>query len=346
MADNGRTPEDPTVTRVPLGEWSRDECLYIQLHSELLLAVAHLPTAPFHSINDISQYVGYCQYFALPDAATSDSLEETGSGVVKSINTFTAKRDELSGWVMWALKATKIKATFDKKFHDVKVSPVMLREYGVIRERIGFDTYIHDPKLYPALWSFLEDAARKQFPEFNEDTTQPEITRDVDTDGSAYPVTKSGPVNDQANTSDQELMDDDDVSAAGDDVNSGATDEEEQSEPGGFAQGQVRARCTGTNNDGTACQRRSTDIEEKDRASWRCHLHDPEKKKITAAARAARNAAKKAAAASEPKKQKGGNKGGEEEGEGEDAKAGGKRARKAAAVAGEGAGRSSKKRSK
>ena len=342
MADNDSPPDEPAVTRVALGDWSRDECLYIQLHSELLLAVAHLPAAPFHSINDISQYVGYCQYFALPDAATIDSLEETGSGVVKSINTFTAKRDELSGWVMWALQATKIKATFDKKFQEVEVSPAMLRKYREIRERIGFDTYIYNPKLYPALWSFLEDAARRQFPEFNGDTTQPEITRDVDTDGSAHPVIKSGPVNDSANTSDQELMDEDDISTAGDDVNSGETDEEEKAEPGGFAQGQVRARCTGINNDGTACQRRSTDIEEKDRASWRCHLHDPEKKKITAAARAARNAAKKAAAASEPKKQNGGNKGEE----GEDAKTGGKRAREAAAVAGEGAGRASKKCSK
>ncbi|KAI4609860.1 uncharacterized protein J4E87_010977 [Alternaria ethzedia] len=340
MADDGSTPDEPAVTRVALGDWSRDECLYIQLYSELLLAVAHLPAAPFHSINDISQYVGYCQYFALPDAATSDSLQETGSGVVKSINIFTAKRDELSGWVMWALQATKIKATFDKKFHDVEVSPAMLREYRKIRERIGFDTYIYNPKLYPALWSFLEDAARNQFPEYQGDVTQAEHTRDVDNDGCAHSVTKSGPVNDQANTSDQELMDEDDISAAGDDVNSGATDEEEQAEPGGFAQGQVRARCTGTNNDGTACQRRSLDIEEKDRASWRCHLHDPEKKKITAAARAARNAAKRTAAASEPRKQKGGNKGGEEE----DAKTGGKRARKAAAVAGEGAGRASNKR--
>ena len=342
MADNGSTSDKSMVTRVALGDWSRDECLYIQLHSELLLVVAHLPAAPFHSINDISQYVGYCQYFALPDAATSDPQEETGSGVVKSINTFTAKRDELSGWVMWALQATKIKATFDKKFHDVEVSPAMLQEYRKIRERIGFDTYIYNPKLYPALWSFLEDAARRQFPEFNGDTTKPEITRDVDTDVSAYPVTKSGPVKDPANTSDQGLIDEDDISAADDDVNSGATDEEEHAEPGDFAQGQVRARCTGTNNDGTACQRRSLDIGEKDRASWRCHLHDPEKKKITAAARAARNAAKKAAAASEPKKQKGGNK----EGEGEDAQAGGKRARKPVAVAGEGAGRASRKRSK
>ncbi|KAI4955034.1 hypothetical protein J4E86_006346 [Alternaria arbusti] len=334
MADNDSPPDEPAVTRVALGDWSRDECLYIQLHSELLLAVAHLPAAPFHSINDISQYVGYCQYFALPDAATSDSPEETGSGVVKSINTFTAKRDELSGWVMWALQATKIKATFDKKFHDIKVSPAMLREYRKIRERIGFDTYIYNPKLYSALWSFLEDAARNQFPEYQGDVTQAEHTRDIDNDGNAHSVTKSGPVNDQANTSDQDLMDEGDTSAADDDMNSGATDEEEQAEPGGFAQGQVRARCTGTNNDGTAY------IEEKDRASWRCHLHDPEKKKITAAARAARNAAKKAAAASEPKKQKGGNK----EGEGEDAQAGGKRARKPVAVAGEGAGRASKKR--
>ena len=342
MADNGSTSDKPMVTRVALGDWSRDECLYIQLHSELLLAVAHLPAAPFHSINDISQYVGYCQYFALPDAATSDSPEETGSGVVKSINTFTAKRDELSGWVMWALQATKIKATLDKKFHEVEVSPAMLRKYREIRERMGFDTYIYNPKSYPSLWSFLEDAARRQFPEFSGDTTQPEVTRDVDTDGSAHPVTKSGPVDDPANTSDQELMEEEGISAAGDDMNSGASDEEEQAEPGGFAQSQVRARCTGTNNDGTACQRRSTDIEEKDRASWRCHLHDPEKKKITAAARAARNAAKKAAAASEPKKQNGGNKGEE----GEDAKTGGKRAREAAAVAGEGAGRASKKCSK
>ncbi|KAI4925292.1 hypothetical protein J4E85_007170 [Alternaria conjuncta] len=342
MVDNGNATHESMVTRIALGDWSRDECLYIQLHSELLLAVAHLPAAPFHSINDISQYVGYCQYFALPDAATSYSLEETGSGVVKSINTFTAKRDELSGWVMWALQATKIKATFDKKFQEVEVSPAMLRKYRKIRERIGFDTYIYNPKLYPALWSFLEVAARNQFPEYQGDVTQAEHTRDVDNDGSAHSVTKSGPVNDQANTSDQDLMDEGDTSAADDDMNSGATDEEEQAEPGGFAQGQFRARCTGTNNDGTACQRRSLDIEEKDRASWRCHLHDPEKKKITAAARAARNAAKKAAAASEPKKQKGGNKGGE----GEDANAGGKRARKAAAVAGEGEGRAFKKRSK
>lgn len=342
MADKGDTTAGHRPAQVPLGDWSRDEFLYIQLHSELLLAVAYLPAAPYPIIDNTFQYIGYCQYFALLDAATDESQDEAGSGVVKGVNTFISKRDELSGWVMWALEAMNMKATFNKKLCDVKLSPDMPREYRQIRERMGFDTEMYNPKLYHALWSFLADAARKQFPEFNGDTTQTGVTRDVDTEDTTRPVIKSRPVNDPANTSDQELMDEDDISAVGDDVNSGATDEEEQSESEGFAQGQARTRCTGINNDGTACQRRSTEIEEKDYASWRCHLHDPEKKKITAAARAARNPAKKGAASSKPKKQMGGSKGGE----GEDAKADGKRARKAVVVDGEGAGQAPKKRLK
>ena len=345
MANHGIDPATSHIMSAPLGEWSRTECLYIQLHCELLLAVAHLPAAPCPFIDDIAQFISYCQYLAAPDAATDDTPDESGSGVAKGVNTFVEKRDKLSGFVLWALRQMSLKAVNNSdasSISSIEVSPAMLREYRQIRERQGLDTYMYDPRLWPELWSFLQDTAREQFPGFSEDSTQADLARDVDTDGSAHAVIKSGPFNDAANTSDQELMEEDNISTAGDDVNSGATDEEEQAEPGGFAQGPVRARCTGTNNDGTACQRRSLDIEEKDCASWRCHLHDPEKKKITAAARAVRNAAKKAAAASEPKKQKGGNK----REEGEDANAGGKRARKAAAVAGEGAGQSSKKRSK
>ncbi|RYN71763.1 hypothetical protein AA0117_g9213 [Alternaria alternata] len=172
MAKNGKDPATSQLTRIPMGDWSRTEYLYIQLQSELLLAVACLPVTPRHIIDDAAQFIGYRNYFASTDAVTGDSPDELGSGVVKGTQAFFDKRDELSGFVMWAIRQTSLAVVRKDpvpSFKSVDITPDMLEVYRQIRERLGFDTYLHDPKLLPELWTFLQDAARKQFPEFSGD---------------------------------------------------------------------------------------------------------------------------------------------------------------------------------
>jgi hypothetical protein len=253
--------------------------------------------------------------------------------VLKSIDNFIDKRDELSGSVMWAIQAMQMKAVSkgtSSKLHKVEVSPAMLRKYRQIRERMGFDTYVGNPKLYPALWSFLQDTALKEFPEFSGDAAQAELTRAIDTNGNmaidSSSIVGSVPDNDLADTSDHELLDEADMSAADDDTNSGAIHEPGQADPGGFTKKKVTTKCTETNKDGKACERTSTDVKEKNRRTWLCHNHDPVKKRITAAARAERNAAAKKPAKAKPKEKKSHDK----EQTGEETKAGTKRTRKTA----------------
>jgi hypothetical protein len=268
--------------------------------------------------------------------------------VPKSINTFIDKRDELSGSVMWAIQAMQIKAVnkgASLELGKVKVSPAMLRKYRQIRERMGFDTYVDNPKLYPALWSFFQGAARSLFPEFSGDASQAELTRDVDTNASmamgSSSIVGSVSDNDPADTSDHELLEEADMSAADDDTNSGATHEPGQADPEGFTKKKVTTKCTETNKDGKACERTSTDVEEKDRRTWLCHNHDPVKKRITAAARAERDAAAKNAAKAKPKQKKSHDK----EQTGEETKAGTKRTRKTATAGEEATVQPRKKRS-
>jgi hypothetical protein len=80
------------LVRVPLGEWSLTECLHIQLYSELLLAVAYFPGARCPSIDDISQFIGYCRYLATPVARLDDPSDQAGSDEGKSIKPFIDKR--------------------------------------------------------------------------------------------------------------------------------------------------------------------------------------------------------------------------------------------------------------
>jgi hypothetical protein len=297
MANNGVQFTTSQLTQIPLGDWSRSEYLYIQLQSELLLAVACLPTAPRRSIDDASQYIGYCQYFATPDAATNDSPDEAGSGVVKSINAFMDKRDKLSGSVMWALRQMSLKEiqnTDTSGFRSVQISPAMLQGYRQIRERLGFNIYMYDPKLWPELWSFLQDAARNQFPEFSGDATQAESTRvagasaEVDMDMDSTPIIEPVSANALADTSGHDSADEDEMSDAEDDVNPGAT----RPGPDDFARETGTFRCTRYMlSNGERCRRRAA-TENEDRRSWLCHNHDPVEKKILADRLAGNKAAK------------------------------------------------------
>jgi hypothetical protein len=309
MANKGAQSATTQLTSVPLGDWSRTECLYIQLQSELLLAVACLPAAPQHSIDDASQYIGYCKYFADTDAETEDSPDEAGSGVVKGIKPFFDKRGKLSGHTMWALRQMSLDAINNNdgpSFDSVHVSPAMLQNYRQIRERLGFDTYMYDPMLWPELWSFLQDAARSQFPEFSGDTTQAELTQDFDANADVGvdvgPASAAGPVpaNDRVATSDHDStgedemsdIDNDETSDADNDANSG----EARLGPDDFAKETGNPRCTAYNtqgpNIGKRCTRKTKD-RTVDRRTWECHIHDPEQQRKIQADRLRRNAAKK-----------------------------------------------------
>ncbi|KAG9189098.1 hypothetical protein G6011_05966 [Alternaria panax] len=321
MANNRVHPATPQLTHVALGDWSRSEYLYIQLQSELLLAVACLPALPRHLINDAAQYIGYYQYFAIPSVGTGDSLDEAGSGVVKGVKAFIDKRDELSGFVMWALRQTALALVNAKNvpgFHDVQVTPAMLQDYRQIRERLGFHTYLHDPKLLPELWKFLQDVACSQFPQFSGDATEAGPTQDVDTnadvdiDVDSTPIVEPVPADHTAATSDHGPSDYDEIPDAGADADDNedagdAKDNTEDSSSSGAAQPATRpgpddflletgtVQCTAfTKETGERCTRRAKN-ENEDRRSWMCHNHDPVRKQKTYNDRMARNRANKAA---------------------------------------------------
>ncbi|CAN9168840.1 unnamed protein product [Alternaria alternata] len=326
MTRNRVSSATPQLTRVPLGDWSRSEYLFIQLHSELLLAVMSLPATPTHDINDAAQYVEYCQYFTPPDdAPTKKSAEEAGSGIANGLKAFLDKRDELSGFVMWAIRQRNLELINEDvpDFLRVEITPDMLKDYRQIRKRLGFDTYLHDPKLLPELWTFLQDAARKQFPEFSGDPTQAGSTKDVgnnsdaDVDMDSNPIVGPGPVNDTAATSDRgpsygDEMPGADADADGEgnaeDAEDNTEDDEDDEDPGAaqpaqpatrqgpddFALEMGTVRCTAWSKETNSRCKRHADNENEDRRTWRCHNHDPVRKAKIKADRLARNRAAKA----------------------------------------------------
>ena len=327
MTRNRVSSATPQLTRVPLGDWSRSEYLFIQLHSELLLAVMSLPATPIHDINDAAQYVEYCQYFTPPDdAPTKKSAGEAGSGIAKGLKAFLDKRDELSGFVMWAIRQRNLDLINEDvpEFIHVDITPDMLEGYRQIRERLGFDTYLHDPKLLPELWTFLQDAARKQFPEFSANTTQAGSTQDVggnsnaDVDMDSNPIVVPGPVNNTAATSSHGPVDgnvtpvaDADADEKGDTEDAGDnTEDDEDDEDPGTAQPAAQpatrqgpddfvletgtVRCTAWSKETHSRCKRHADNENEDRRTWRCHNHDPVRKAKIKADRLARNRAAKA----------------------------------------------------
>ena len=324
MANNGAASATSQLMRVPLGDWSRTECLFIQLQSELLLAVACLPANPRHLIDDGAQFIAYRQHFPLLNAATGGSPDEAGSGVVKDSMPFIDKRDELSGFVMWAIRQTSL-AVVNKdpapSFKSVDITPGMLKGYRQIRERLGFDTYLHDPKLLPELWTFLQDAARKQFPEFSGDPTQAGSTQDggnngdADVDMDSNPIVGPGSVNDTAATpnhgpadgdempgadadADEEGDAEDNIEDDEDDEDSGAAQLAAQPAtrqgPDDFALETGTVRCTAWSKETNSRCKRHADNENEDRRTWRCHNHDPVRKAKIKADRLVRNRAAKA----------------------------------------------------
>ncbi|CAN9141468.1 unnamed protein product [Alternaria sp. RS040] len=326
MTRNRVSSATPQLTRVPLGAWSRSEYLFIQLHSELLLAVMYLPATPTHDINDPVQFVEYCHYFSPIDAATKKSAGEAYDVTAKGLQAFIDKRDELSGFVMWAIRQRNL-AMINKdvpEFCRVEITPDMLKDYSQIRERLGFDTYLHDPRLLPELWTFLQDAARRQFPEFSGDPTQAGSTQDVDNNGDAdvdmdsYPIVAPGTVNNTVATSYQGPADGDvmpgadaDADEEGDaeDAEDNTEDDEDDEDPGTAqpaAQPATRqgpddfvletgtVRCTAWSKETDSRCKRHADNENEDRRTWRCHNHDPVRKAKIKADRLARNRAAKA----------------------------------------------------
>ncbi|CAN9098306.1 unnamed protein product [Alternaria alternata] len=324
MADHGAGPAASQLKRIPLGDWSRTEYLYIQLQSELLLAVACLPVTPRHLIDDAAQFIGYRNYFKSTDAATRDYPSETGNGVVKGTQAFFDKRDELSGSVMWALRQKSLAVVNEDSvpsFDSVQVTPDMLQDYRQIRERLGFDTYLYDPKLWPELWAFLQDAARNQFPEFSGDATQAGSAQDVgnngdvDVDMYSNPTVAPGPVNDTAATSDHGPADGDEMPGADADADEEGdaednTEDDEDDEDSGAARPAAQpatrqgpddfvletgtVRCTEWSKETNSRCKRHADNENEDRRTWRCHNHDPVRKAKIKADRLARNRAAKA----------------------------------------------------
>ncbi|RYN24973.1 hypothetical protein AA0112_g8809 [Alternaria arborescens] len=287
MAKNGKDPATSQLTRIPLGDWSRTESI---------------------------------------DAVTGDSPDEAGSGVVKGTQAFFDKRDELSGFVLWALRQTSL-AVVNKdsvpRFESVNIRPDMLKGYRQIRERLGFDTYLHDPKLLRELWTFLQDAARNQFPEFSGDATQAGSTQgvgnngDVDVDMDSNTIVAPRPVNDTAATSDHSPADRDEMHGADADADEeedaeGAednTEDDEDDEDSGAAQPAAQpvtrkspddfaletgtVRCTAWSKETDSRCKRHADNENEDRRTWRCHNHDPVRKAKIKADRLARNRAAK-----------------------------------------------------
>ncbi|KAL1801664.1 hypothetical protein ACET3X_002006 [Alternaria dauci] len=335
MTNNGEDSATPQLTRIPMGDWSRSEYLFIQLQSELSLAVTSLPVRPRH-IDDGANFIAYREFFASFKASPEKSPKEAGNDVVKGVPAFIHKRDELSGFVMWALRQNLAVANKDPAltFNSVQVTLDMLQDYRQFRERLGFDTYLHDPRLWPELWKFLQDAARKQFPEFSGDATQAVATQDgdnndhVDVDMDSSPIVGPVPANDMAAASDHSSVDGEEIPSADADADEegdaedAAAEDDEDDEDSGTAQPETRqgpddfaletgtVRCTAWSKESNSRCKRHARNENEDRRSWRCHNHDPARKAVIKADRLARNRAAKAGKKAEkdgvakPKQQK------------------------------------------
>jgi hypothetical protein len=189
--------------------WSMDECLFIQLYHELLLTAATMPAAPYVYRHAMTHYLEYHRYFTNNPEQLGQASDNEGNRNPKGLDAFKSKRDKLVGAVLWSIRTYSKKAATKRgqtPVVKVTITPQMLEDYRVVRERIGIDTYVHDLMLWPELSDFLQAAVQEEFPNLTsvvESTAGSNLTSQAinpEGDGDTAPQVSTGQLANRATT--------------------------------------------------------------------------------------------------------------------------------------------------
>jgi hypothetical protein len=139
------------------------------LQAELAFAVASLPVTSVLPAAGLSYYLHYCRFIEGLQEYRPEATPEHAIGIIaKSEDEYLAKQSDLVVRVLWktqnltdkALRAGKLKT-----LHRWKIAPEVFEEYRKIREVIGHDTEVQDPRDHPEMWNFLDRIVREKFPD-------------------------------------------------------------------------------------------------------------------------------------------------------------------------------------
>lgn len=142
-------------------DWTEDECLYIHLHFELVLAVAKSSFAPIVFQNASSAHKQFLGYFSTNATESSGNAGKT----IRTLEDFIDKRNKLVPGVLWSideLMKSRVKESGPPIINRVKITPIMTKEYSELRKHLGYQDEIPYPEKKPDLWRFLENAAQDQ----------------------------------------------------------------------------------------------------------------------------------------------------------------------------------------
>ncbi|KAG9184912.1 hypothetical protein G6011_11742 [Alternaria panax] len=149
--------------------WTEDECLFIQLQAELALAAASLPVASALLINGRTCYQNFCRFFNKVEGHPPEVASQRITSIVrKSEGEYCSKQEELVALVVLKIRNMAIKARKAGGSKQLKwwtITPEVFDEYRKIREIVGYDKEVRDPRDRPEMWMFLDRAVRERFPE-------------------------------------------------------------------------------------------------------------------------------------------------------------------------------------
>jgi len=277
MTSETRLQANAASAEKPYFILKKEEILYIQLFSELALAMSTLPDPPYVLMTNKTMYDSFCDYFA---SRTDPALEyDQRSEAIQHISCeeLVKKIDNLVGAVLWRVHQSNEKIVMIKNFQIANVVPIttiLLNEYTSIRQIIGFDTYVTLSEDHPELWEFLERTTRNHYP----DLCEAPVTKDsavsesisTTTDMSKQPISAATTPQVVPRTHNPTSMpDDDDEELEIDPDNNSIRDTSKELNMG-------PVQCTALTNDGKPCRRTDQMMPESVRTTWLCHNHDPE----------------------------------------------------------------------
>jgi hypothetical protein len=152
----------------------RARCLisrFVFLHLKSGIESSHGKRALF---GFLKPEVMYCDFFHAGDRSSASAI--------KRREDFNKQRSKLSGSVLWhnlMLVEDSYRSDDIEMTEGCVVTLVTLEAYRKVREVVGFDTYVLDPRDIPEMWNFLTNTARQQCPDLCEANT-PDASYDID----------------------------------------------------------------------------------------------------------------------------------------------------------------------
>lgn len=184
------TPLEDVPDEVARTPWTSDECLLIQLQAGFAFAAATLPISTVLPPTGQSYYYVFRRFFGTANQGTSETTsDQNTTATQRSQEDYILQQQELVHGALSRTDDLVRKAMKTGEFMRGKmwiVEQEVFDEYRKIREAIGLDMPIEDPRFHEDMFGFLYRIVCERFPEScghtstSSDADVPEATADDD----------------------------------------------------------------------------------------------------------------------------------------------------------------------